>query len=131
MVACGLCCIAMSLQYLRQGINDGDLHLSATPKELIDRILAAVDQLVLSNYEYTTCLDAFLLHAKIFAESNQLLKSWLHIRKSIHTGRKSIWQVLADHRQMHWNVKGSWAVCLRRSGSCLWHWACHVLWMIT
>jgi hypothetical protein len=30
----------------------------------------------------------FLLRAKIFAESNQLRKSWLHIRKAIHTGQK-------------------------------------------
>jgi hypothetical protein len=31
-VACALCCIAMSFQHLRQGIDDGDLHLSATAK---------------------------------------------------------------------------------------------------
>lgn len=83
-MACGLCCIAMSLQHLRQGIDDGDLHLSATSKELMDRILAAVDQLVLANDEYTTCvegLDTFLLRGKFFAESNQL-------RKAIHIGQK-------------------------------------------
>jgi hypothetical protein len=109
MVACGLCCIAMSLQHLRQGIDDGDLHLSATPKELMDRILAAVDQLVLSNDEYTTCiegLDAFLLRAKILAESNQLRKSWLHIRKAIHARQKINLAGTGDHRQMHWNAKG-------------------------
>ena len=91
MVACGLCCVAMSLQHLRQGIDDGDLRLSATSKELMDRILAAVDQLVLSNEDYTACvegLDTFLLRAKIFAESNQLRKSWLHIRKALQTGQK-------------------------------------------
>ena len=91
MVACALCCIAMSLQHLRQGIDDGELHLSATVKELMDRILAAVDQLVLSNDEYTLCiegLDTFLLRGKIFAESNQLRKSWLHIRKALQIGQK-------------------------------------------
>jgi hypothetical protein len=91
MVACGLCCIAMSLQHLRQGIDDSDLHLSATSKELMDRILAAVDQLVLSNDEYTICiegLDTFLLRGKIFAESNQLRKAWLHIRKATRIGQK-------------------------------------------
>ena len=91
MVACGLCCIAMALQHLRQGIDDTDLHLSVTTKELMDRILAAVDQLVLSNEEYTLCiegLDTFLLRAKIYAESNQLRKSWLNIRKALQIGQK-------------------------------------------
>lgn len=91
MVACGLCCIAMSLQHLRQGIDDGELHLSTSPKELMDRYLAAVDQLVLSNESYVSNIDGlltFLIRGKIFAESNQLRKAWLHIRKAIHVGQK-------------------------------------------
>jgi hypothetical protein len=57
----------------------------------MDRILAAVDQLVLLNDEYTVCiegLDTFLLRAKIFAESNQLRKTWLHMRKATQIGQK-------------------------------------------
>lgn len=90
MIACGLCCIAMSLQHLREGIDDMDLQLSTSPKQLMDRYLAAVDQLVLSNGEYVVSVDGLLtclMRAKIYAESNQLRKAWLHIRKAIHVGQ--------------------------------------------
>jgi len=82
--ASGLMCIAMAVQQLRPGIDDLDLNLSTNSKALVERITAAVDQIVLTKYlnEDATILIA-LQRAKIHAEDNQLRKSWLRIRHAI------------------------------------------------
>ncbi|KAK5204491.1 hypothetical protein LTR99_009889 [Exophiala xenobiotica] len=94
-VATGLLCIAMSLRDLRPGIDDIELNISTTPAELADRIVLAVDMVLLSptsNPVYMKnpgMLLLYMMRAKIYAEANQLRKSWLSIRKAIEVARES------------------------------------------
>jgi hypothetical protein len=82
--ATGLMCLAMSLHRIRPGLDDVNLNLSAPPMVLFDRIVTAIDQVILTqqNKDSTTILLA-LQRAKTHAEGDQLRKSWLRIRHAI------------------------------------------------
>jgi hypothetical protein len=82
--ATGLMCLAMSLYRIRPGLDDTHLNLSAPPMVLFDRIVTAVDQVVLTRQQKdsTTILLA-LQRAKTHAEGDQLRKSWLRVRHAI------------------------------------------------
>ncbi|EXJ95804.1 hypothetical protein A1O1_00928 [Capronia coronata CBS 617.96] len=90
-VATGLFCIVMSLQQLRPGVDDLDLHLSTSPADLAERIVMAVDAILLSrssNPAYRRepgILLLFMMRAKMYAETHQLRKSWLMIRRATET----------------------------------------------
>ncbi len=94
-VATGLLCIAMSLRDLRPNVDDIELNISTTPAELADRIILAVDTVLLSpssNPAYMKnpgMLLLYMMRAKIYAEGNQLRKSWLSVRKAIEVARES------------------------------------------
>lgn len=90
-VADGLTCIVISLQYVRVGVDDHDLKLSAAIGHLIERISVAVDQVVLSKEAYTNSMmgvQLLILKAKQNAENNQLRKAWLRIRQAIQAAQK-------------------------------------------
>jgi hypothetical protein len=93
-ISTGLLCVALSLNQLRSGVDDSVLNISATPAEVADRITLAVDTIVLSPYskpEYMSDAGVLLLlmmRAKMFAESNQLRKSWLSLRQAIEVAKK-------------------------------------------
>ncbi|KAI1614234.1 hypothetical protein EDD37DRAFT_128609 [Exophiala viscosa] len=93
-VATGLLCIAMSLQNLKPGVDDIDLNISASPADIAERILLAVDIVLLSPSSDPTymrdpaLLLLYMMRAKMYAESNQLRKSWLSIRKAIEVARE-------------------------------------------
>ncbi|KAK4937837.1 hypothetical protein LTR10_021640 [Elasticomyces elasticus] len=93
-VATGLLCIAMSLQSLKPGVDDIDLNISATPADIAERILLAVDTVLLSPssdpayMQDPALLLLYMMRAKMYAESNQLRKSWLSIRKAIEAARE-------------------------------------------
>lgn len=84
----------MSLQNLRPGIDDIDLNISATPADIAERILLAVDTVLLSPSSDPAymrdpgLLLVYMMRAKMYAESNQLRKSWLSIRKAIEVARE-------------------------------------------
>ncbi|KIX00436.1 uncharacterized protein Z518_10575 [Rhinocladiella mackenziei CBS 650.93] len=88
-VATGLLCIAMCLQQLRPGVDDSDLYITTSPTELSERIVLAIDTILLSptsNPAYMrdpNILLLLMMRSKMFAESNQLRKSWLTVRKAI------------------------------------------------
>lgn len=92
-IATGLLGIAMSLQVLRPGIDDTSLHLSCPPGELMDRIVLAVDSVVLSssaNHSYLSDPAILLLlmaRCKMYAEGNQVHKSFLTLRTAIHAAK--------------------------------------------
>ncbi|KAK5064208.1 hypothetical protein LTR84_000041 [Exophiala bonariae] len=92
-IATGLLGIAMSLQVLRSGIDDTPLHLSCPPGELMDRIVLAVDSVVLSssaNSSYMNDPSILLLlmaRSKMYAEGNQVHKSFLILRTAIHAAK--------------------------------------------
>jgi hypothetical protein len=94
-VATGLLCIAMSLRDLRPSIDDIELNISTTPADLAERIVLAVDTVLLSpssNAAYMKdpgMLLLYMMRAKIYAEANQLRKSWLSVRKAIEVARES------------------------------------------
>ena len=82
--ATGLMCLAMSLYRIRPGLDDATLTLSAAPMVLFDRIVTAIDQVILARQQYDS--EAILLalqRAKTHAEGDQLRKSWLRIRHAI------------------------------------------------
>lgn len=91
--ATGLFCIAMSLQQLRPGVDDLDLHLSTSPATLAERIVLAIDAIVLSPGSDPACkrdpgiLLLFMMRAKMYAETHQLRKSWLMVRKATETAK--------------------------------------------
>ncbi|KIW72161.1 hypothetical protein PV04_00380 [Phialophora macrospora] len=93
-ISTGLLCLALSLSQLRSGVDDSVLNISSTPAEIADRITLAVDTIVLSPYskpEYMSDAGVLLLlmmRAKMFAESNQLRKSWLSLRQAIEVAKK-------------------------------------------
>ncbi|KIW29685.1 uncharacterized protein PV07_05480 [Cladophialophora immunda] len=88
-LATGLLCVALSLYQLRPGIDDRKLNISTSPSELADRIVLAVDTIVLcptSPHKHTAdpgMLLLLMIRAKMYAESNQLRKSWLCIRRAL------------------------------------------------
>jgi len=85
-VAVGLMCIAMALQHIRPGTDDLGLDLASSPKELDDRVCAAVDQVILSKDQYLTTqygILVLMMRAKHHVEGNQLRKAWLRIRQAI------------------------------------------------
>lgn len=90
----GLLCVALSLSQLRSGVDDSVLNISTTPAEIADRITLAVDTIVLSpssKPEYARdpgVLLLLMMRSKMFAESNQLRKSWLSLRGAIDVARK-------------------------------------------
>ena len=90
----GLFCIALSLSQLRTGVDDSLLNISTTPAEVAERITLAVDTVVLSpssNPAYMrdpSVLLLLMMRAKMYAESNQLRKSWLTIRQAIEVAKK-------------------------------------------
>lgn len=92
-IATGLLGIAMSLQVLRPGIDDTGLHLSCPPGELMDRIVLAVDSVVLSpssNPSYMSDPSILLLlmaRCKMYAEGNQVRKSFLTLRTAINAAK--------------------------------------------
>lgn len=82
--ATGLMCIAMSLHRIRPGLDDIHLHLSATPFQLFDRIVTAIDQVVLSRQPQGAAgILLALQRAKTHAEGDQLRKAWLRTRHAI------------------------------------------------
>ncbi|KPI46103.1 uncharacterized protein AB675_410 [Cyphellophora attinorum] len=82
--ATGLICIAMSLHRIRPGIDDITLTLSASPLQLYDRIVTAIDQVVLSRqHKGQAGILLALQRAKTHAEGDQLRKSWLRTRHAI------------------------------------------------
>lgn len=82
--ATGLICIAMSLHRLRPGLDDDNLTLSAPPLVLYDRIVTAIDQVVLSRQPSGQAgILLALQRAKTHAEGDQLRKSWLRVRHAI------------------------------------------------
>lgn len=89
-----LLCIAISLQQLRTGVDDIHLNISSSPIELIERIVLAVDTIVLSptsKAEYMRepgVLLLLMMRAKIYAEGNQLRKSWLSVRRAIEVAQE-------------------------------------------
>ncbi|EXJ75852.1 uncharacterized protein A1O5_00359 [Cladophialophora psammophila CBS 110553] len=91
--ATGLLCVAMSLYQLRPGVDDGKLNISTSPSDLADRIVLAVDTIVLcptSQHKHTRdpgVLLLLMIRAKMFAESNQLRKSWLCIRRALEIAK--------------------------------------------
>lgn len=90
-LALALLCIATSLQILRPGIDDQDLYLSASSSELITRITATVDQLVLQDdteLQSNEGVLLLLLRSKLHSESNQLRKAWLGIRRALLVSQK-------------------------------------------
>lgn len=93
-IATGLLGIAMSLQILRPGIDDTGLHLSSPPAEVMDRIVLAVDSVMLSpssNPAYMTDPSILLLlmaRCKMYAESNQVHKSFVMLRTAINAAKK-------------------------------------------
>ncbi|ETI29195.1 hypothetical protein G647_01648 [Cladophialophora carrionii CBS 160.54] len=93
-ISTGLLCVALSLSQLRSGVDDSVLNISTTPAEVAERITLAVDTIVLSPYskpEYMSDAGVLLLlmmRAKMFAESNQLRKSWLSLRQAIEVAKK-------------------------------------------
>lgn len=94
-VGTGLLCIAMSLRDLRPGVDDVELNISMTPGELYESIVLAVDTVLLSpSTDPTYMRDSgllllYMMRAKIYAEANQLRKSWLSIRRAIEVARAS------------------------------------------
>lgn len=92
-ISTALLCIAMSLLQLRPGIDDIELNISTTPAELAERIVLAVDTIVLSpssNPGYMRdpgVLLVLMMRSKVFSESSQLRKSWLLVRKAIEAAR--------------------------------------------
>ncbi|KIX98528.1 uncharacterized protein Z520_05829 [Fonsecaea multimorphosa CBS 102226] len=92
-LATGLLCIALSLYQLRPGVDDQKLNLSTSPSELADRIVLAVDTIVIctpSQYKHTrdpSILLLLMIRAKMYAESNQLRKSWLCIRRALEIAK--------------------------------------------
>jgi hypothetical protein len=92
-IATGLLGIAMALQVLRPGIDDTGLHLSCPPMQLMDRIVLAVDSIVLSpssNPSYMTDPSILLLlmaRCKMYAEGNQIHKSFLMLRTAINAAK--------------------------------------------
>ncbi|KIW98696.1 uncharacterized protein Z519_00357 [Cladophialophora bantiana CBS 173.52] len=92
-LATGLLCVAMSLYQLRPGVDDAKLNISASPSDLADRIVLAVDTIVLcptSQHKHTRdpgVLLLLMIRAKMFAESNQLRKSWLCIRRALEIAK--------------------------------------------
>ncbi|EXJ65226.1 hypothetical protein A1O7_01567 [Cladophialophora yegresii CBS 114405] len=93
-ISTGLVCVALSLSQLRSGVDDTVLNISTTPAEAVDRITLAVDTIVLSPYSKPAYMsDAgvlllLMMRAKMFAESNQLRKSWLSLRQAIEVAKK-------------------------------------------
>ncbi|EXJ81330.1 hypothetical protein A1O3_07620 [Capronia epimyces CBS 606.96] len=93
--ATGLLCIAMSLQQLRPGVDDFDLHLSTSPANLAGLIIMAIDTIVLSPASDPTCkrdpsiLLLLMMRAKMYAETHQLRKSWLTIRTAVETAKET------------------------------------------
>lgn len=92
-IATGLLGIAMALQVLRPGIDDTRLRLSCPPMQLMDRILLVVDSVFLppsSNPSYMNDPSILLLlmaRCKIYAESNQIHKSFLILRTAINAAK--------------------------------------------
>ncbi|KAJ9605189.1 hypothetical protein H2200_010579 [Cladophialophora chaetospira] len=93
-ISTGLLCVALSLAQLRNGVDDSVLNISASPAEIAERVTLAVDTLVLSptsKPEYMRdpgVLLLLMMRAKMFAESNQLRKSWLSVRQAIEVAKK-------------------------------------------
>ena len=82
--ATGLICIAISLHRIRPGLDDSSLTLSARPMVLFDRIVTAIDQVVLSRQPKGPAgILLALQRAKTHAEGDQLRKSWLRVRHAI------------------------------------------------
>ncbi|KIW17829.1 hypothetical protein PV08_05024 [Exophiala spinifera] len=94
-IGTALLCIAMSLRDLRPGVDDVELNISTAPTEVTERIVLAVDTVLLSPsadpvYKRDPgLLLLYMMRAKIYAEANQLRKSWLSIRKAIEVARES------------------------------------------
>ncbi|ETN38594.1 uncharacterized protein HMPREF1541_06631 [Cyphellophora europaea CBS 101466] len=82
--ATGLMCIAMSLHRIRPGMDDVNLNLSVSARALFDRIVTAIDQVVLTRQpQGSASILLALQRAKTHAEGDQLRKSWLRIRHAI------------------------------------------------
>lgn len=82
--ATGLMCLTMSLHRIRPGMDDVTLNLSAPPMVLFDRIVTAIDQVVLSQQQNDSAAILLALQrAKTHSERDQLRKSWLRIRHAI------------------------------------------------
>ncbi|KIW37074.1 uncharacterized protein PV06_10703 [Exophiala oligosperma] len=94
-IGTALLCIAMSLRDLRAGVDDVELNISTAPAELTERIVLAVDTVLLSPsadpayMKDSGLLLLYMMRAKIYAEANQLRKSWLSIRQAIEVARES------------------------------------------
>ncbi|OAP61783.1 hypothetical protein AYL99_03986 [Fonsecaea erecta] len=88
-LATGLLCIALSLYQLRPGVDDYKVNISTSPLELADRIVLAVDTIVLSpasqhkHMHDPGMLLLLMIRGKMYAESNQLRKSWLCVRRAL------------------------------------------------
>jgi len=93
-IATGLLGIAMSLQVLRPGIDDTELHLFSSPAEVMDRIVLAVDSVMLSpssNPAYMNDPSILLLlmaRCKMYAEGNHIHKSFVALRTAITAAKK-------------------------------------------
>lgn len=85
-VALGLLAVAMALGQMRPGIDDVAVDLPLPANQLMNHILAAVDQVVCDSDNYRTETGIILLYmmrAKNHTENNQLRKAWLRIRQGI------------------------------------------------
>ncbi|OAG42661.1 hypothetical protein AYO21_03246 [Fonsecaea monophora] len=93
-LATGLLCIALSLYQLRPGVDDQKLNISTSPSELADRITLVVDTVVLSptaqqkHKHDPGILLLLMIRAKMYAESNQLRKSWLSTRRALEIAQE-------------------------------------------
>ena len=90
-IAVALLCIATSLQTIRPGVDDANLYLSIPSGELMNKITASVDQVVLRDDEQISSAEGIvllLLRGKHYAESNQLQKAWLCIRRAVLVAEK-------------------------------------------
>lgn len=89
-VALGLLAIAMALSQLRIGIDDIEIPLPLPADQVINQILATVDQVVCDSEQYKTdedCIILLLMRAKHHVENNQLRKGWLRIRQAIRSAQ--------------------------------------------
>lgn len=89
-VALGLLAIAMALAQLRVGIDDVAVTLPMPADQIMNQILAAVDQVVCDSEQYKNdeeIINLLLMRAKHHVENNQLRKGWLRIRQSIRSAQ--------------------------------------------
>ena len=102
-VATALLGIAMSLQVLRPGVDDAKLHLTCPPSELTDRIVLAVDTVILSpnaNPVYMTDPSILLL----------LMARCKDVRR-----RESSAQVVVDITNCDQPLQRTWVLPIQKS----------------